>query len=359
MSSVVRDPSFDLLRFPLAIIILVVHVFSVTGVQTMFGLTTVPQFPVVQGFINAFVRGHSVPIFFFISGYVFFLGKSLTYSTYVQKIKKRLISLLLPYLAWNIIALIAVVLVEYFITNGTFKIHLDICDLLSCFWNYDGRVVGQINDLHLPVNGPSWYVRDLMIVILFSPILNIFLKGRRSMITLIVLFVLYLCSNCGYNVYLPITAILFFATGAYFSLNNNLFRIRSVGIVSLIAYFMLSITCYMYSNVLSDVCYGVIVSFKMLIGVATAYNIASYLTKSGYKVNDFLSSSSFFIYMGQSIIYGRILKVLCIILAPDTMLGLFAVYLVSCALIIVILVGLYYLIKRYSSVLSILLLGGR
>ena len=96
MSQVNRDLSYDLLRFPLAIVILVEHIFSTTGVPTSQGISQVQLFPIVQDFINAFLRGHSVPIFFFISGYVFFLGRNLTPTSYWKKLKTRFFSLFLP-----------------------------------------------------------------------------------------------------------------------------------------------------------------------------------------------------------------------------------------------------------------------
>lgn len=359
MSSIARDSSFDLLRFPLAIIILIVHVFSVTGVRTISGITNVPSFPVVQGFVDAFIRGHSVPIFFFISGYVFFLGKNLTYTTYVQKIKKRIKSLLLPYVFWNLIALIIIVLIELIRSNCELNIRLEPYSFFSCFWKYDGSIIDKVNNLGLPINGPSWYVRDLMVVILFAPVLNFLLKNRAGVVTIIALLVLYICTNCGLKIELPMTAILFFSTGAYFSLNHNLNHIIDVKYVSLSVYLGISIICYIYSDMLSDVCYGVLFSLKIFWGVALAYAVAHQLTKAGYKANPFLSSASFFIYMSHGIIYGLVLKSLCIILSPNTTWELFAVYVASCILIILFLLGLYYLIKKYSAFLSVVLLGGR
>ena len=85
-----RSQALDLLRFPLAVVILTVHVFG-TGVLAVHGveysLENIPVMSGVMGFINAFLRDQSVPIYFFISGYVFFLGREFTGEVYLAKLK--------------------------------------------------------------------------------------------------------------------------------------------------------------------------------------------------------------------------------------------------------------------------------
>ncbi len=72
-----RSQSLDLLRFPLAVVVLTIHTFSTDGFTIQGNSVSLDDFPILletNYFINAFLRGQSVPIYFFISGFVFFLG---------------------------------------------------------------------------------------------------------------------------------------------------------------------------------------------------------------------------------------------------------------------------------------------
>lgn len=65
------------MRFPLAIFVVTVHVFNnnevIVGGNT-YNPAEISLFEDMMLFIESFVRGVSVPVFFFISGYVFFYG---------------------------------------------------------------------------------------------------------------------------------------------------------------------------------------------------------------------------------------------------------------------------------------------
>ena len=72
-----RSQTLDLLRFPLAVVVLLIHTFGVEGLGVngrAFEPEQYPLFVVVRDAIEAFLGGQSVPVYFFISGYVFFLG---------------------------------------------------------------------------------------------------------------------------------------------------------------------------------------------------------------------------------------------------------------------------------------------
>lgn len=89
-----RSETLDLLRFPLALVIVIVH-----------ALPLAPSPSIMDGLIMAFLKEQSVPIYYFISGYVFFLGIELTKGVYLKKIKNRIRTLLIPYLIWNLLFL--------------------------------------------------------------------------------------------------------------------------------------------------------------------------------------------------------------------------------------------------------------
>lgn len=61
------------------------------------------------GLLLAAMANVSVPVFFLISGYYFFKGEELGKDVYLSKLKKRIRTLLLPYLLWNLLPMLNIV----------------------------------------------------------------------------------------------------------------------------------------------------------------------------------------------------------------------------------------------------------
>lgn len=75
MKSDLRTQSLDLLRFPLAVIVVSAHVFNKEAIAISGEVFDVCQYSLYNDFllfVDGFLRGISVPVYFFISGYVFF-----------------------------------------------------------------------------------------------------------------------------------------------------------------------------------------------------------------------------------------------------------------------------------------------
>lgn len=110
-----------------------------------------------------------VPCYFIISGYLFFYNiNEFCISDYKKKIKTRINSLLVPYVIWNIIAIIPFCI---YYNNGQINEILnnkEYISLLRIFWDIDSGFY--------PLDFPLWYLRDLIIVILLSPITYFIIK---------------------------------------------------------------------------------------------------------------------------------------------------------------------------------------
>lgn len=97
-----------LLRFPLIFMVLVWH--------SGFTVEDSGRFPIYE-FVTTFFGGVvvrcSVPMFFIISGYLFFINvNEFSVKTYKNKLYSRVRSLFIPYVAWQTI-LIGVYIVTY------------------------------------------------------------------------------------------------------------------------------------------------------------------------------------------------------------------------------------------------------
>ena len=363
-----RSQSLDLLRFPLAVVVLIIHTFDYGGptVQgTSVAVDGLPFFLEITHFIDGFLRRQSVPIYFFISGYVFFLGVKLTKEKYAQKLRNRVKTLLIPYLIWNTIAVLysltRIVPCLAFLFPNASKLQLDVSlsNVLGAFWNYsNGILVNPTASVEVaesldtfPANPPLWFVRDLMIVVLCTPLLYWLLNRTRYYVVLI-LGILWFA--LGYlelgHAYRLLTAFFFFSWGAYMSVNekdmmhefNRFFKPSMVLYPSLALLYVLSVHCF---PSLSDT----IKRVNVFVGLLFAYNLSSWLLRHKVcKVSPFLASSSFFIYVAHGIFCGDWLKVFFVVLRPTGELGFISVYALAVVANVGLLLLAFYLLRRFA-----------
>lgn len=152
-------------------------------------------------FSNALLR-FSVPLFFIISGYLFFRNFESIKKSYITKLKSRLFSLVIPYCLWAFISAVLMLLLSYL---DIFK-SLDIINervltgnyiLLSCFID--------------PPAFQLWYLQQLIIFTLLSPLFYLAIKHTKGFI-LIPFGLLWLLDL---NFVINSQALFFFSIGAY------------------------------------------------------------------------------------------------------------------------------------------------
>lgn len=221
-SKLITD-SITILRFPLIVAIVFIHTF-IAGQPNIDGKINVEygQYPIYD-FLDHIVRiclaEVAVPLFFVISGFLFFYQCNFNRKTYYIKLRKRIHSLLIPYLIWNTLYLFFVMIVQQLQPSSTSldrKLVVDytVIELFDSYWSFDGVKRGWA-----PICGPLWFVRDLMIVNLFSPIVYFCINHKR-VVFLILLGALYVC---GINILTPglsSTAFFFYSLGAWASVNQ-------------------------------------------------------------------------------------------------------------------------------------------
>lgn len=106
-----------------------------------------------------------VPCFFVLSGYLYFLNVAeFNKNVYVSKLKRRVRSLIIPYLLWNLFGLVlAIVKSKYlgFPSHGLIvNENVSILKAIEGFWAYvDGY----------PFAFAFWFIRNLIIFVIISP----------------------------------------------------------------------------------------------------------------------------------------------------------------------------------------------
>ena len=100
------------MRFPLVVLLLFMHCnFTALGGEWA-------SLPFASRFIDIFsqrVAPIVIPVTFFISGYLFFKTGQFTLDIYIKKLIRRLQSLFVPYLLWNLLYLLLAIILGLFI----------------------------------------------------------------------------------------------------------------------------------------------------------------------------------------------------------------------------------------------------
>lgn len=126
-------------------------------------------------FCSYYITAGAVPSFFFISGYLF-CKNGLSFGIFVQKLKNRVKTLLIPYILWTLIAFV-VLSVKYLpcfesyfenLNKVPYNLHLFIMSFI------DRPVPEGFVSTHDPLLFPLWYVRDLMLLVLITPVIYFF-----------------------------------------------------------------------------------------------------------------------------------------------------------------------------------------
>lgn len=128
----------------------------------------------------------AVPGFFMLSGYLLLYGVERYDScVYIAKMRKRIDTLLIPYLVWNTLKLLTL-LIQSVVSQRSLGAMADVMDSMGWWRAYwDGN-----SDLEAPALLATWFIRDLMVFTLISPLLSRI--NRLSAYTLpLVLFILH------------------------------------------------------------------------------------------------------------------------------------------------------------------------
>lgn len=380
-----RSQALDLLRFPLAVVIVTIHVF--TGFSTLihgevFDFTDYPIFMGIILFCKAFLSAQSVPIYFFIAGYVFFLGINLTMETYWRKLRNRFKSLFIPYLIWNSLTIISVLIPFLPSLHSIFpgcdyhELNFSLKNILSCFWMYDCGILGRQMDIEStnPIDGPLWFVRDLMIMALLTPAMNqLFKKAGITLVLISGLLWFCLANIPRGHIYQLLTATFFFSFGAYLSFHKRdmVIEFRKYRTLSFITYPLIASYLFIYSlcsgriQDIAEVGYAgtemvFIKNIGIVCGLFFAYNIAVlFIERLKIKSSKLLSTAAFFLYAGHWLIIGYVKNLLFLVIPPITDINVVIVYALTDILICIGLLLLFMFLRKFTPRFLGLLTGGR
>jgi len=199
-----------IVRFPLICLVVFSHSLGFEFCHININdLSSINIYHFVSELISHNYAKIAVCLFFFFSGYLFFRNvESFSWEWCLKKWKNRFFSLFLPFIIWNLLAVLAIV-----VKNGVF----------SLFGMYDAGEMSFANISNIriwftqPADFPLWFMRDLMQMVILAPIIYLFFRKTHH-IGLLLLVALYI-SPFNPSA-LTMRAIFFFSLGAYLSIWN-------------------------------------------------------------------------------------------------------------------------------------------
>ena len=277
--------SIETLRFPLILLIICLHCYTSTSAGTM-GHDT--YFRLIYP-ISLWMGESGVPAFFFISGLLLFYSKK----TYIQKLKSRFHTLLIPYLFFNGLIL-CIYLCSMFMGNSVMIIGKNLADYslidyMRAFW--DRGVWDHGNGS--PLLCPFWYIRNLMILVIISPVLSYIIKHTKLLFPV---FFGLLWINARDSAY-TLQSLTMFSLAAYFPIcdRNPIWIFNRYKVLLVCAFLFLAIMDIMHLYMYIPFSY----SIHRLSLVANSFFCISILGDYMYRhllYSPFLSKSAFFVF---------------------------------------------------------------
>lgn len=303
----------------------------------------------------------AVPIFFFFSGYLFFVGfDGWRTDIWTGKLKRRVRTLLIPYVLWNILSIMFFLIMLYprFVLTGE-----EIPAIDAWFHQIGGlRALWDSGGKGVPYDYPLWFIRDLMVFALLAPVIYQFVK-RTRLVGLSVLFLAYVLDFWVKVPGLSAEGLFFFAAGAYFALygidfTELLKQKRIVVPATAIAVMLLIPMVLAYGN--DDELWGYAHRVFTLFGAASTIGIvATLIEKRRLKVHPLLSNSSFIVYAAHGKIVLPIMFLVFGKLLPSSQAGLIIQYFAAPLFTIELLVLCHHFLSKWMPKTLSLLTGGR
>lgn len=301
----------------------------------------------LQNFISHIIGICAVPLFFAISGYLFFLNIDEGISSIFRKMRKRIKTLIIPFVIAAIFYPVVFLLMEYLpftdqFINGNesysnyFQLPLKNI-LLSLFYN--------------PLAFQLWFLRDLILIVAITPILFFIRKYIEGWVLILLVFI----SNYIPQDIIPTYALFWFLFGSQYL--DKLSKLNASKIY--ITFFILCIIELFYpANLWKYIQIPVI-----LLGVISIWKIYDKIVPQKFvlkqnKILETICSFTFFIYLFHEPTINIVRKII-VLLVGKTSFGFALTYLLSPWIFLFIFIGIGYQFKKYMPRIYEICTGGR
>ena len=213
------------MHFILSVLVILIHsINNETKLEKLFS-------------IDRGIGQFAVPLFFIISGYLFFVNVK-TIKDAVDKLRRRVYTLLIPYLLWNLIYYA----IHLFLKPGS---GISMNELIDAAFTYK-------------YNPAFWFMYQLILLSIISPLIyyvvnlklnNVFRKVNTLAMAILLCVIVEIIVILGFDIpYINEDALIYYLFGVILSLlyNNNKFYVISKK--SIIKYLIIFVFAYIFNR---------------------------------------------------------------------------------------------------------------
>jgi surface polysaccharide O-acyltransferase-like enzyme len=341
------------LSFVLMILVVILHAYNFNQYDNRESFLGFSEF--VQTLLGSGIAAVAVPLFFLISGYLFFLNFDATPKTYGKKIVRRFHTLVIPYLIvslWGLFVFFALQSLPY--SNGYFN-----SGLVKDF-SFNQLISTIFLD---PMPYQLWFIRDLFVMTLLSPVIYYGIRFLK------LTFVLITFIPWVFNVDVIILSSIslpFFVTGSYLALKLPewvIFKHQSKRRYLTYVWLMLIIlrsTIQVY-NLTDIIVIDILHKVTILVGIVACWQLYDSVFGQmdlNKRKGNYLFDFTFFLFLFHEPILTIIKKILKSILGKTEVSSL-VVYLATPVITIVLVIMIGVLLKKYMPKVFAVITGNR
>lgn len=329
---------FRQLRLPMIVLVTFAHSYG--GVEEGFSLLTSEwnTYEFLRLLISQTLVKVAMPVFFIMSGYLFFANVDVwNFKVYKTKIWRRIKTLLIPYLIWNLLM--------------TIKLKTFCWSMFWAYWEPAGSQIdwfGQEQLMTAPANMPLWFLRDLMVVSLLTPIIYIIIR-KLGLWLMGLLTILYLSGVYAFIPGFSAYAIYFFTFGAFLSIRkmDMVASLKRLEIPAYVLSIMFAISMLLTYN--TPVFSSLMLCFR-LIGAISVFCIASrFLSSTDRHLPSLVCDSAYFIYLAHYVFFFSFIDT-AFFAVFGTSISALSIHYLLCPLIkVAIFVGVYFIYRKLCS----------
>lgn len=295
----------SVLRFPLAVFIVFIHNrISGSSLKYTEGEMDIPLWiKIIHDTFVYYWGGIAVPMFFIISAYLFFAKPKP-----VKKIiKSKFKGIVIPYFLWISSAIILYYIAQsfdytqrYFCEPEKIIRNWSLYDYVKAFFATDTPNTAD-NSLHTPFVAPFWYIRDLIIMMLLSPIIKK-IAGKLPIIWLVFVTGLHIAEKLNIiNIQYGLTTALFYFSLGYYAvkyIGTFMKLLDSINWIFFIIIYLFVFILLIYTNVNSIHGGTFIKYFITLFTICLAIKVAGVVSKNSIILGklSYLSGFSFWVF---------------------------------------------------------------
>ncbi|MGK5043078.1 acyltransferase family protein [Janthinobacterium sp. GB1R12] len=341
----------QLLRFPLIVGVVFIHAYTLGADPStaIIGASHANEF--VQTLISQELARCAVPLFFLISGYLFFYGTTWSTEKYKSKIQSRISTLLIPFLFWNIL-----VLLLFAAAQSHPKTALFFSGQMTLISDYriSDYFIAIFGIVHYPASYQFWFIRDLMVLALLAPLIYQLLTKVPAIFlaTLLTLWILRFGGDAS-------KSALFFILGAYVGIKQySLFLLDKQAKWMFPLYIAMAIV----NSIYPETCfYPYVHKIGIMLGLPSFLYLTKILSRSTALKTALVSmgKASFFVFATHEPLLTVIRKISYKMLQPQHDAEILTIYFLSVVVTVACCSALFFLLNRIVPRFTRMIAGGR